>query len=47
MELMYCDFLGRAGDEVFNQIDAALSESWSLLGENKEEQQTEKEEIGT
>jgi heterodisulfide reductase subunit A len=32
-------------DEVFNQIDAALSESWSLPDEKQEEK--EKEEIGT
>lgn len=31
MELMYCDFLGRAGDEVFNQLAKWQSMSGGLL----------------
>lgn len=30
-ELMYCDFLGRAGDEVFNQMSKWQSMSGGLL----------------
>ena len=31
VELMYCDFLGRAGDEVFNQISKWQSMSAGIL----------------
>ena len=31
MELMYCDFMGRAGDEIFNQLAKWQSMSGGLL----------------